>query len=35
VTTSWVAGAEHDWALWDSEIQNVLDWLPVRRSAED
>jgi hypothetical protein len=35
LTTSWVAGAEHDWALWDHEIQHVLDWLPIRRSAED
>ena len=35
VTTSWVADAEHDWALWDQEIQTVLDWLPIRRSVED
>jgi S-formylglutathione hydrolase FrmB len=28
VTTSFVAG-EHDWALWDEQIQQVLAWLPL------
>jgi putative tributyrin esterase len=35
VTTSWVPGAGHDWALWDAEIQQVLDWLPLRRTGQD
>jgi putative tributyrin esterase len=28
VTTSFVPG-EHDWALWDEQIQDVLAWLPL------
>jgi putative tributyrin esterase len=28
VRTSFVAG-EHEWGLWDTEIQQVLDWLPL------
>jgi putative tributyrin esterase len=35
VDASWVPGAGHDWALWDQEIQQVLDWLPLRRAGED
>jgi S-formylglutathione hydrolase FrmB len=35
VTPSWVEGGGHDWALWDTEIQQVLDWLPIRRPSED
>jgi len=27
--TSFVPG-EHEWGLWDTEIQQVLDWLPLR-----
>jgi S-formylglutathione hydrolase FrmB len=27
--TSFVPG-EHEWGLWDAEIQQVLDWLPIR-----
>ncbi len=30
VTTSFGPG-EHDWAYWDDRIQDVLDWLPLRR----
>ncbi|MBO0811181.1 MAG: esterase family protein [Microlunatus sp.] len=29
VRTSFVPG-EHEWGLWDAEIQQVLDWLPLR-----
>ncbi len=29
LTVNWPDGG-HDWALWDGEIQRVLDWLPVR-----
>jgi S-formylglutathione hydrolase FrmB len=29
VRTSFVPG-EHEWGLWDTEIQQVLDWLPLR-----
>jgi len=29
VTSSFPAG-EHEWGLWDVEIQHVLDWLPLR-----
>jgi putative tributyrin esterase len=29
VRTSFVPG-EHEWGLWDDEIQKVLDWLPIR-----
>lgn len=29
VRTSFVPG-EHEWGLWDREIQQVLDWLPIR-----
>ena len=35
VTTSWVPGSGHDWALWDREIQQVLDWLPIHRGEGD
>jgi S-formylglutathione hydrolase FrmB len=35
LNTSWVEGAEHDWDLWDHEIQTVLGWLPIHRGAED
>jgi putative tributyrin esterase len=28
VTTSFVAG-EHEWGLWDHQIQHVLEWLPL------
>jgi len=31
VTTSFGPGA-HDWAYWDATIQDVLAWLPLRRS---
>lgn len=30
VRTSFVPG-EHEWGLWDAEIRQVLDWLPIRR----
>lgn len=30
VRTSFVPG-EHEWGLWDREIQQVLDWLPLPR----
>ena len=30
VRTSFVPG-EHEWGLWDSEIRQVLDWLPLSR----
>lgn len=29
VRTSFVPG-EHEWGLWDTEIQRLLDWLPIR-----
>jgi S-formylglutathione hydrolase FrmB len=29
VTSSFGPGA-HDWAYWDSQIQHVLAWLPLR-----
>lgn len=29
VTVTWPGGG-HDWALWDAEIERVLDWLPLR-----
>lgn len=29
VRTSFVPG-EHEWGLWDVEIQQLLDWLPIR-----
>ncbi len=32
VTTSLVEG-EHEWGLWDREIQQVLAWLPLRQRA--
>jgi len=32
VTTSFVAGG-HTWDLWDAQIQQVLAWLPLERSA--
>ncbi|MGI8458029.1 MAG: alpha/beta hydrolase [Propionibacteriaceae bacterium] len=32
LSTSFVPG-EHEWGLWDAEIQRVLDWLPLSRSA--
>ena len=25
--------ATHDWAYWDKKIQDVLDWLPIRRDG--
>ena len=34
VTTSFVEG-EHEWGLWDGEIQRVLAWLPIRQRALD
>ena len=34
VTTSFVEG-EHEWGLWDGEIQRVLAWLPLRQRALD
>ena len=24
---------EHEWGFWDTEIQRVLDWLPLERPA--
>jgi S-formylglutathione hydrolase FrmB len=33
VTSSFTAG-EHDWGLWDEQIQQVLAWLPLRRDVE-
>jgi len=32
LTTRFTPG-EHDWAYWDAEIQQVLDWLPIKPSA--
>jgi putative tributyrin esterase len=32
LTTRFTPG-EHDWAYWDAEIQQVLDWLPIQPSA--
>lgn len=29
VTTS-IGPGEHEWGLWDREIQRVIDWLPIR-----
>lgn len=26
-------GADHEWGLWDADLQRVLDWLPLRRAA--
>jgi S-formylglutathione hydrolase FrmB len=30
--TSAFGPGEHDWAYWDETIQDVLDWLPLRRA---
>ena len=27
--TSYVEGADHVWSLWDSQIEQVLNWLPL------
>jgi S-formylglutathione hydrolase FrmB len=26
---------EHEWSYWDYQIQQILDWLPIRRDGED
>jgi S-formylglutathione hydrolase FrmB len=31
VTTDFRPG-DHEWGLWDAVIQDVIDWLPLRRS---
>lgn len=30
VTSSWIEGADHEWSLWDRQIQQILAWLPLR-----
>lgn len=34
VTTDFGAG-DHDWGYWDAGIQDVLDWLPLRRTDQE
>lgn len=33
LSTTYIPGADHEWSHWDTQIERVLDWLPVREPS--
>ena len=32
--TTRIGPGDHEWSYWDAQIQDVLDWLPLRTHAQ-